>query len=859
MSDADRSPAGRHPRDGASRWRDAGMSLTEVLVATMVMGLMITTLAMATRVIIQQADNTEGRSNNARSEQNVGLYMPADLSSAEIVNVEAGAVPCGPTPACPPGVDLDGSNALMLTWSGQEFDVETNSIVTTVTNVSYRVVQVGEEFRLLRLECAGIVGEELSCSSRTVLRNLDAPPADVEWFPGTTRPSWIISVTQASAADAVEGPITTQPVTSDAGFTNKNAQRVVVTINGGGDSDGAGGGENQISLSAGGTNRQTNLSTDDLVGAPTFTAARSRCGGNFGLIVDRSGSIGDTDMTTVNAGINTFIDAFAGTPVKLQVVTFSSTAATLGSGSGWTKYYDMLIDTDVTALKGLVSGVTSTGGTNWEDGFFRMLKNSDGTVQSQLPGTILFFTDGIPTRSRLDATSATAVATSHPDDAGLSASNGQDFSQVAWNRTERLLRDRGSINLIGVYVNSDTEAESQWVTRSGYYLDYFRGDNVVFQQGANGYERANNVVFQVSTDSDLKFERWTGSSWTSISRSTFLTSNVNNTSSDNYRTRTTGSISNSNGNWTTMTEAQYYAANSTNATSDGFRTALSGSSSSPWVAVTIDRYNGSNTTNDSSDGWRTSISGWTNVSETVYHASNTVAADTDGWRTTTSGSASNWIPVTKAVYDKSNTTGADTDGWKSVQVFEPPYDFYADTVNAPLKNYATIGNVVVGNTSGTEGGFVEALPRGGPYTNAAAADLFVLPNYSNFGPALASVALGQCGGTVTMQTRVGSSAAQDPFTYENTTTNEIVQTSAAYRSGTFDIALPGGASTTVTISPQQFTNLVRYQPAGWSCKSAGQPYPFTSAVVPGHAPWTAITLTVNPNQAVSCIQQVVLT
>ena len=99
------------------------MSLTEVLVATLVMGLMITTLAMATRVIIQQADNTEGRANNARSEQNVGLYMPADLSSAEIVNVEPGAVPCGPTPACPPGVDLGGSNALMLTWSGQEFDV----------------------------------------------------------------------------------------------------------------------------------------------------------------------------------------------------------------------------------------------------------------------------------------------------------------------------------------------------------------------------------------------------------------------------------------------------------------------------------------------------------------------------------------------------------------------------------------------------------------------------------------------------------------------------------------------------------------------------------------------------------------
>ncbi len=838
------------------RRRDAGMSLPEVLVAVVVMGMMCTTLAMATKVILEQADNTEGRANNARSEQNVGLFMPADLSSAETVNVEPDAVPCGATPACPVGVSLDGSNALMLTWSGQDFDVETNSIVSTVTNVSYRVVKVAEEFRLIRIECTGFVGEELVCSTQTVLRNLDPPPADVEWFAGTTRPTWIIAVAQAAAADAIDGA---GPVTTDPGYQNKNAQRVVVTINGGGDSEGAGGGRNQISLSAGGTNRQTNLSTDDLSGAPTFTAARSRCGGNFGVIVDRSGSIGATDMTTVNNGINQFINSFAGTPVKLQVVTFSSTAATLGSGTGWAKYYDMLIESDVTALKALVSGVTSSGGTNWEDGFFRMLKNSDGTVQAQLPTTILFFTDGIPTRSRLDGTSASVAATAHPDDAGLPASNGSDFSQIAWNRSERLLRDRGSINLIGVYVNSDVNATSQWVTRAGYHLDYFRGSNVVFQQGTNTYERANNVVFQVSLDSDLVFERKVGSSWSTTTRATFLASNVNNTESDNYRTRITGTISSNNSNWTTMTAAQYYAANSTNASSDGFRTTLSGSSSSPWVAVTLSQYNGSNTTSDSSDGWRTSVAGWNTVTEAAYNAGNTVVGDTDGWRTTTSGSASTWTSVTKAIYDLSNTIGDDTDGWRSTQVFEPPYDYFVDTVNAPLKNYATIGNLVVGNTSGYEGGFVEATPRGGPYTNSAAADLFVLPNYANFGPALASVALGQCGGTVTMQTRVGTTAAQDPFTYENTTTNEIVQTSAAYRSGTFDIALPGGAATTVTISPQQFTNLVRYTPAGWSCKSAGVAYPFTTIPVAGHAPWTSIQLTVNPNKAVSCVQQVVLT
>ena len=841
------------------------MSLTEVLVASMLLGLLTTSLAMATTVILRQSDNTEGRANNARSEQNVGLYMPADLASAEDVDTEPGTVPCGPTPACPPTVSLDGSNAVMLSWNGEEFDVEANAVLPTRTNVSYRVIDVDGEFRLVRVECSGFVGEEMTCSTITVLRDLDPPPPDVEWFPGTTKPSWLISVTAAAAPDVVEGAPTTTTA-SDPGYTNKNAQRVVVTINGGGDAEGAGGGKNQISLSAGGTNRQTNLSTEDLGGAPTFTAARSRCGGNFGLVIDRSGSIGSTNMTTVNNGVNQLIDAFAGTPVKLQVVTFSSEASTLGADEDDPgRYYDMLVESDVAALQGLVSGIWSNGGTNWEDGFFRMLRNPDGTVQSQLPNTILFFTDGIPTFSRLDFSSSDAPATQHPEDVGLPASNGYDFSQIGWNRAERVLRDRGAINLIGVYVNSNVDAESTWTVRSGYHMTYERGNTVVFQQGGSSWERANNLVFQMSKDSDLKFDRRINGNWyeqgnasSSSARSTFLANNTNSGTSDNWRTRVTGSISSSSSNWVTITEAQYHAAATSNANSDGFKTSYPGGASS-WVQVTQSQYTISNTTSTSSDGWRTGSGTWTNVTQSVYDANNVSAGEGDGWRATTTATPTSWTTVPYATYEKSNTTGDSSDGWRSYKVYSPPYDYFDDNGAADIKNYATIGNLVVGNTSGVEGGFVEAIPRGGPYTNAAAADLFVLPNYANFGNALSAVALGQCGGTVTMQTRVGSSAAQDPFTYENTSTNEIVQTSAAYRSGTFDISLPGGAATEVTISPQQFTNLVRYAPAGWTCKSGGEPYPFETVPVDGHAPWTAIRLTVNANQAVSCIQQVVLT
>ena len=117
------------------------------------------------------------------------------------------------------------------------------------------------------------------------------------------------------------------PIPSDdPTFKNKNGQRVVVTINGGGDVAGAGGGKNQISLSAGGTERSTNLATNSVSFNQSLTAARTRCGGNFGLLVDTSLSISSADMATGRtaiAGTGGLIDTFAGTPVKLQVDKFS--------------------------------------------------------------------------------------------------------------------------------------------------------------------------------------------------------------------------------------------------------------------------------------------------------------------------------------------------------------------------------------------------------------------------------------------------------------------------------------------------------------------------------------------------------
>jgi prepilin-type N-terminal cleavage/methylation domain-containing protein len=301
--------------------RDAGMTLPEVLITMVIMGTLMTALVAATTVILRQQDNSVGRLNNSRSEQNVGIWMPSDLASAEGVITDPGASPCAPD--CPPNVNVGGSNALMLTWTGST-PGDTEAIPTQHA-VSYRYVEVDGEFQLIRVACVRVGGGAPTCDQVVVLRDVLPPPPGQTWIPGVTSPVWVMVVRLAlDPADVDGGPDDTVP--SDPTYYTKNGRRVTVTINGGGDIAGAGGGEDSITLSAGGTDRKDDLSTSDFSDPPSFGATRSRCGGNFVMAVDTSGSIGSTNMASVRTGILAFIDSFAGTPIKLEIVRFSSTA-----------------------------------------------------------------------------------------------------------------------------------------------------------------------------------------------------------------------------------------------------------------------------------------------------------------------------------------------------------------------------------------------------------------------------------------------------------------------------------------------------------------------------------------------------
>ncbi|MDP2292662.1 MAG: prepilin-type N-terminal cleavage/methylation domain-containing protein [Actinomycetota bacterium] len=916
---------------------DDGMTLPEVLITMVIMGTLLTSLVAATSVILKQQDNSEGRLNNARSEQNVGIWLPSDLASAEDVDTSPGASPCGTE--CPPGINVGGSNALMLSWTG--WVSGGTEPVATLTTVSYRYVQVGDEWQILRVACVKVGSGAPTCNEGVVLHDVPAPPPGQTWEPGVTSPVWVIVVRLAlDPAIPDGGPEDTVP--SDPTYYTKNGRRVSVTINGGGDVDGAGGGEDTITLTAGGTDRESDLSTSNFSNPPSFGATRSRCGGNFVMAVDTSGSIGSTNMASVRTGITAFIDSFAGTPIKLEIVRFSSTAVTLGAGAGWSRYYDMLVESDVADLKAQVATLTSSGATNWEDAMFRVFKNSDGTVQPTLPDTLIFFTDGMPSYSRLNASSATAPAVADNDDSGLPAATGSSYNQVAWNRAWRIARDYYADveRFIGVYVGTDVNGTSTWREQgAGYHLADFqrgyhqtwdigfhvdnpqRGYRPTWEYAASGltYQRANSGVTYQYAASGLTYERKSGSTWSSVSRSTYNSNNTVVGESDNYRVRVTGTLGSwtsesrtyyersnsvagqtdgyrtttgSLGSWTNTTKALYDASNTVAGQTDGFRTTTG--SLGNWTQTTEDYYNlnntsgdssdgyrtatsysapyslwenttealfaDNNTTNDETDGWRGTVqlnppySSWASINQSTYNSGNTTPDDTDGYRVNNiySSPYSSWEITTEALYNSNNSTADNSDGWSSNKVYDQPYTFHESATSYSRPNTEILSQIV------SEGATVPAVPSGGPYTNAAVADMYILPNWDQFAGALNSMALAECGGTVTVQTKVGSASAADPFTYQNSADLTIATTSAQYRSGTFDFDLSGGVSVTADITPLNLSGLTKYTPVSWSCKSAGADYPFVVTPIPD-SPWSKITLTVAPNTAISCVQQVALT
>jgi hypothetical protein len=413
------------------------MTLIELLVVMSILGLIVTVIAAALTVVIRQAPETVARVDTARWEQNLGTWLPADLTSAEwpVDTVEDPDSPDDPTDAvdyapyepCASDECTFGDNVAHFSWSEDD-----------VIDVSYRYGQnAGGTFELRRVECSGG-----SCSSITLVRDMPAPSTDGELPVAVSFPPDLLS---------------TDPNGSE--IVDTIGRRVTVLINGENGIDVlsfAGGGAERVDLEAAAIQR------------PQFLLARSGCGGPISLIVDESGSLTNSDAAEVRLGVKSFVETFAGTPTQLQIIGFNTDARVLGAGTSWNHWYDLSEQSIVDMLLGgssPIDGLDNNSATNWEDAIYRAFYTETGLTYEAAGNPafppaelVVFFTDGMPTYDRtIRRTGAEnpGVAEVPPrfDYRHTTVSHFTQFSPRSWYRASWLLQQTAT-RVIGVGVGT---------------------------------------------------------------------------------------------------------------------------------------------------------------------------------------------------------------------------------------------------------------------------------------------------------------------------------------------------------------------------------------------------------------------
>ena len=134
---------------------------------------------------------------------------------------------------------------------------------------------------------------------------------------------------------------------------------------------------------------------------PSFT---SNCGLNIIMVLDESNSISAVEEEGVRDAVRSLITALQGSGSNLAIVEFGTYAEAesfdeCGLSSEGSPNYSPLTQANIQGCfeNYLVSdyGFTSSGGTNWDDGFRKVSDVISGNALQ--PDVVLFFTDGNPT------------------------------------------------------------------------------------------------------------------------------------------------------------------------------------------------------------------------------------------------------------------------------------------------------------------------------------------------------------------------------------------------------------------------------------------------------------------------------
>ena len=108
------------------------------------------------------------------------------------------------------------------------------------------------------------------------------------------------------------------------------------------------------------------------------------CGLDIALVVDRSGSIGNTNLNSMENDFKDFVTALSVTPTIFSVTSFAGTATVNQSF------------TNVVADIHDALDFSSSGATNWEDGLLKAQSTFAGG-RSDKPNLVVFASDGNPT------------------------------------------------------------------------------------------------------------------------------------------------------------------------------------------------------------------------------------------------------------------------------------------------------------------------------------------------------------------------------------------------------------------------------------------------------------------------------
>ena len=229
-------------------------------------------------------------------------------------------------------------------------------------------------------------------------------------------------------------------------------------------------------------------------------------------------------------------------------------------------------------------------------------------------------------------------------------------------------------------------------------------------------------------------------------------------------------------------------------------------------------YDANNTTPDSLDGFRTTTGSWAAISKAEYDANNVNSGKHDGYRRINpSGS---WVPITEAEYNARNTTSGRL-RWCAPgrgKEYSPPFtDFDDGSRRRPSRNDVILARFISGNDNGVPWtGCLEHQRARGDHVRRAQLD--------NVPAALKAVALGECGATLTLQTKGRRHVRGRPVRVSEHGDHQLGRHPADEHREHRDHELVGhGAARSTSTCPTALHRTIEIEPVDSSDLTAGTP------------------------------------